>query len=52
MTNEKRKLYVLQVMVGKQREFEATLQRLRGKDADISFEASEIQVSTSNFSKM
>ncbi|RVW55692.1 Sugar transporter ERD6-like 16 [Vitis vinifera] len=32
------------VMVGQQREFEASLQRLRGKDADISFEASEIQI--------
>lgn len=43
---------MFQVMVGQQREFEASLQRLRGKDADISFEASEIQVVAFNFLKM
>lgn len=42
---------LFQVMVGRQREFEATLERLRGKDADISCEASEILVSYSNFRK-
>ncbi|CBI26145.3 sugar transporter ERD6-like 7 isoform X1 [Vitis vinifera] len=40
------------VMVGQQREFEASLQRLRGKDADISFEASEIQEYTEKLQQM
>lgn len=30
--------------VGKKKEFEAALRKLRGKDADISREAAEIQV--------
>lgn len=40
------------VMVGQQREFETSLQRLRGKDADISFEASEIQEYTEKLQQM
>lgn len=34
----------LQAKTGHQKEFEVALQRLRGKDVDISEEAAEIQV--------
>lgn len=34
----------MQAKTGKQKEFEASLQKLRGKDADISGEAAEIKV--------
>lgn len=34
----------LQAKVGREKEFEASLQHLRGKDTDISFEASDIKV--------
>lgn len=34
--------------MGRQKEFEASLQKLRGKDANISHEAAEIQVLISN----
>lgn len=34
----------MQAKTGREKEFEAALQRLRGKDADISLEAAEIQV--------
>lgn len=34
----------MQAKTGRQKEFEASLQKLRGKDADISHEAAEIQV--------
>lgn len=34
----------LQAKIGKEREFEAALQRLRGQNADTSHEASEIKV--------
>lgn len=34
----------IQAKTGKEKEFEAALQKLRGKDADITHEAAEIQV--------
>lgn len=34
----------MQAKQGRQKEFEASLRKLRGKDADISTEAAEIQV--------
>jgi len=34
----------LQAKIGKEREFEAALQRLKGQNADTSHEASEIKV--------
>lgn len=34
----------MQAKTGRKKEFEAALQKLRGKDADISEEATEIQV--------
>lgn len=37
----------IQAKVDRKKEFNASLQRLRGKDADISNEATEIQVLTS-----
>ena len=36
----------MQAKVGRPKDFEAALQRLRGKDADISEEKDEIQVHT------
>lgn len=42
-------LYQTQAKRGKGKEFEAALRKLRGKDADISHEASEIQVFDSIF---
>ena len=36
----------MQAKVGRQKDFEAALQRLRGKNADISEEKDEIQVHT------
>lgn len=52
LTPEKQKRFVyeltlplIQAKIGKHEEFEAALQKLRGKDADISQEATEIQVS-------
>lgn len=36
----------MQAKVGKEKEFESALQKLRGKDFDISQEAAEIQVCT------
>lgn len=38
------KFFYLQVKIGHQKEFENSLSRLRGKDADISKEAAEIMV--------
>lgn len=38
---------IMQAKVGKEKEFESALQKLRGKDFDISQEAAEIQVCTS-----
>lgn len=38
----------VQAKIGRQKEFEASLQKLRGKDADVSHEADEIQVLISN----
>ena len=40
----------MQAKTQQQKEFEASLQKLRGKDADISNEAAEIQVRVSSFS--
>lgn len=37
-------LAFIQAKQGNQKEFEASLRKLRGKDADISAEAAEIQV--------
>ncbi|CAL5433105.1 unnamed protein product [Camellia sinensis] len=37
-------LLIMQAKVGQQKEFEAALQKLRGKDADTSQEAAEIQI--------
>lgn len=34
----------MQVKIGKEKDLEATLRRLRGKDADVSQEAAEIRV--------
>lgn len=41
---EKLYLSCMQAKIGKQKEFEAALRKLRGKDADVSAEADEIQV--------
>lgn len=35
---------LIQAKQGRQKEFEASLRRLRGKDADVRAEAAEIQV--------
>lgn len=40
----KNKIFEFQAKVGRKKEFEAALLKLRGKDADISREAAEIQV--------
>lgn len=37
-------IFVFQAKVGQQKEFQVALRRLRGKDADITREAAEIQV--------
>lgn len=37
-------MYCLQAKVGREKEFQLALSRLRGKDADISDEAAEILV--------
>ena len=36
--------YSLQAKVGREKEFQVALRKLRGKDADITFEAAEIKV--------
>ena len=41
----------MQAKIGREKEFEVALQKLRGKDADISEEAAEIQVRTYKNSK-
>lgn len=38
------KAVLFQAKVGREKEFEVALRRLRGKDADVSKEAAEIQV--------
>lgn len=37
-------VFIFQAKQGRQKEFEASLRRLRGKDADVRAEATEIQV--------
>lgn len=39
----------MQAKTGRHKDFEVALQKLRGKDADVSLEAAEIQVLISNF---
>lgn len=43
-TQNQAKIHYFQAKVGREKEFHVALQKLRGKDADITVEAAEIQV--------